>query len=332
VHASVLSQERPAVEVIPVGEIAAPHGPLSRTRLQQDSWVPHILGAADRRSAARSGRAIGRLVELPVGTMHVREDGPPDGPMVVLLHGYASSLHAFDRVTPILATADRVVRVDLLGHGSSPLEAPDYGAEAQAAMIARVLDQLGVTPETVVGHSFGADVAIALAEQTGRVTRVVVIGQAPDYADARLPRGNQLLSHPRAGRWLRRLAPAAAIDRASRFAFAPGAHAAELFDQPDRRSVDFRATAPAMHRTVLLDRPHALAMRGLDARLADLALPTLVILGAQDQLYPVARTQARYARVPGVRVEVLAGSGHSPPLEQPEATARLIAGFSAAAS
>jgi pimeloyl-ACP methyl ester carboxylesterase len=288
------------------------------------------VDAARAARAARSGRAIGRLVELPAGRVHVREDGPPDAPTIVLLHGYASSLHVYDRVAPILATAHRVIRVDLLGHGSSALDAPDYRAEAQAAMIARVLDELGVPPETVVGHSFGADVAIALAEQTGRATRVVVIAQAPDYADARLPPGNRLLSHPLAGRWLRRLAPAAAIDRASRFAFAPGAQAAELFDRPDRRSVDFRATAPAMHRTVLLDRPRALAIRGLDARLADLSLPTLVILGAQDQLYPVAPTRARYARVPGVRVEVLPDSGHSAPLEEPESTARLIRDFALA--
>jgi pimeloyl-ACP methyl ester carboxylesterase len=311
--------------LIPVAEMAAHHGSISPSPLQQDGGVGSVTG--NPASAARTGRAIGRLVELPVGPVHVREDGPVDAPPIVLLHGYASSLHAYDRVTPILATTSRVIRVDLLGHGSSPLDAPDYGAEAQAAMVADVLDRLGRAPETVVGHSFGADVAIALAERTGRATRVVVIGQAADYAHARLPRGNQLLSHPLTGLWLRRLAPPAAIDRASRFAFAPGAPAAELFDQPDRRSVDFRATAPAMHRTVLLDRPRALATRGLDARLADLALPTLVILGAQDQLYPVAPTRARYACVPGVRVEVLAGSGHSAPLEQPEATARLIRDF-----
>lgn len=285
--------------------------------------VPH----ADRELAARSGRAIGRFVSTPVGPIHLREDGPADAPAVVLIHGYASSLHAFDRLTPFLAARLRVVRVDLLGHGSSVFAAPDYGHRAQARVIAGALDQAGVSASTVVGHSFGADVAIALAQLRPDLERVAVVAQAPDYTDASLPRGNQLLRPAYVGRLLRRLAPAAVVDRASRFAFAPGVDPVSLFDRPDRRATDFRATAPGVHRMVLHDRPRELAARSLDQRLADLGRPALVILGAQDQLYPVRPTQARYARVPGVRVEMLAASGHSPPLEQPEATARLIEQF-----
>jgi pimeloyl-ACP methyl ester carboxylesterase len=283
-------------------------------------------------AAARAGRAVGRLVELPVGAVHVREDGPGDAPTVVLLHGYASSLHAFDRLTPLLATRHHIVRVDLLGHGCSAFDAPDFGHQAQADAVAAALDRLGVSPHTVVGHSFGADVAIALAARSATARQVVVIGQAPDYADARLPRGNQLLRRPGVGRWLARCAPAAAVDRASAFAFAPDIDPAGLFERPDRRWVDFRATAPAVHRTMLVDRPRALAERGLDARLVDLALPALVILGDQDRLYPAGPTRDRYARLPGVRVELLAGSGHSPPLEQPAATADLIERFVAESS
>lgn len=284
---------------------------------------------AGRPAAARSGRAIGRLVATPAGPIHVREDGRADAPAVLLIHGYASSMHGFDRLTPFLAARLRVVRVDLLGHGASVSAAPDYGHQAQARAVAGALDRAGVSASVVVGHSFGADVAIALAELRADLERVVVVAQAPDYTDASLPRGNQLLRPAYVGRLLRRLAPAAAVDQASRFAFAPGVDAASLFDQPDRRVTDFRATAPGVHRMVLHDRPRDLAVRGLDRRLADLGRPALVILGAQDQLYPVRPTQARYARLPGVRVEILADSGHSPPLEQPESTARLIEGFSA---
>ncbi len=158
---------------------------------------------------------------------------------------------------------------------------------------------------------------------------MVVVAQAPDYSAARLPRGSRLLSHPLVGPWLHRLATVATVNRASRFAFAPGAPAADYFDRPDRRLLDYRAAAPEMDRTVLIDRPRLLATRGLDQQLRDLHRPALVILGARDQLYPVEPTRAAYERVPGVRVEVLADSGHSPPLEQPAETAGLIRDVSA---
>jgi pimeloyl-ACP methyl ester carboxylesterase len=242
--------------------------------------------AADRRrAAARAGQAIGRMVRLPVGLVHVREDGPPDAPVVLLLHGFASSMHSFDRVTPLLAPDRRVVRIDLLGHGSTTAAVPDLGSQAQAAMVTAVLDRLGLAPNTVVGHSFGADVAIAVAAADDEsAARVVVIGQAPDYSTARLPRGSALLRHPVAGPWLHRLALAAAVNRASRFAFAPGAPAGSYFDREDRRVLDYRATAPAMDRTVLVDRPRLLAARGLDQQLRDLGRPALVILGRLDRL------------------------------------------------
>jgi pimeloyl-ACP methyl ester carboxylesterase len=117
------------------------------------------------------------------------------------------------------------------------------------------------------------------------------------------------------------------VRRAARFAFARGARPADLFDQPGRIVQDFRMTSPAMYRTVLVDRPRALAEQGLDARIRRLGIPTMVVLGAQDQLYPLAATRSRYAALPGVQVETLVGSGHSPNVEQPERVAQLIRDF-----
>jgi pimeloyl-ACP methyl ester carboxylesterase len=128
------------------------------------------------------------------------------------------------------------------------------------------------------------------------------------------------------GPLLHRLSPGPAVRRLSQFAFGPAARAAWLFDRPGRLVHDFRRTSPAMYRAVLVDRPRLLARRPLDDRLRDLGRPTLVILGALDQLYPVDASAERYAAVPGVRVEVLPRSGHSPVLEEPGAVARLILG------
>src|SRR5512145_1691034 len=62
---------------------------------------------------------VGRVIELPDGDLQVREDGPADGPPVVLLHGFACSLRWWDDIVPVLAREHRVIRFDLLGHGGS---------------------------------------------------------------------------------------------------------------------------------------------------------------------------------------------------------------------
>src|SRR3954470_9530250 len=131
-------------------------------------------------SQVRHREVIGRLVDGPAGAVHVREDGPLGAPTVILLHGFSSSMHSFDSLAPLLAADRRVVRVDLLGHGCSP-SAASYLSGCQAEMVSAVMDQLRLARVTVVGHSFGADVAIALAEQRRDVDRLVLLAQAPDY-------------------------------------------------------------------------------------------------------------------------------------------------------
>jgi len=131
-------------------------------------------------------RRIGDLVRVDGHDVHVRQDGPQDAPAVVLVHGFACSMHWFDRVAAKLATEHRVIRVDLLGHGCTSA-ASNLDAETQAHAMSAVLEQLETNGATAVGHSFGADVVLAMARHTEQVARVVIIAQAPDYNCSRLP-------------------------------------------------------------------------------------------------------------------------------------------------
>ncbi|MDT8909548.1 alpha/beta hydrolase [Amycolatopsis sp. PS_44_ISF1] len=238
------------------------------------------------------------------GPLHVREDGPPKAPVVLLVHGFSGSSRSFDRLVPLLSGRYRVVRVDLRGHGSTGGHT-GLDALSQAAAVAEVVAGLGAAAITAVGHSFGADVVLALAARTSRVERVVVIGQAPDYSYATFPPGHHLL--PRFGGPLRRLASSPGLRRLGPVA-------------------DFAATSPAMARTVLLDRRHVLADRPLDGQLRELGRPGLVILGARDRFYDCAKTAARYAAV-GARVEIVAGAGHSVAGTHPREVSLLLKEF-----
>lgn len=258
--------------------------------------------------------------------MYVADEGPRNGPVLLLLHGFASSHRAWDRVVPDLVADHRVVRPDLLGHGRTGGRAAD--APAQAEAVARELDRLGLEDVVVVGHSFGADVAAELVTGPAahRFVRVMIVAQAPDYSEATMPGVGRIMTHRRWSplfwnltvrqllvpvRWLARR-------RAE-----PG----NLAEFGVNALADLRRLDPAMFRVVLVDRPARLADDPLDRRLAGSGLPVSVLLGDADHFYG-DRPAPRYRAI-GAEVEIVPGGAHAMPILSPEVVVRAIRGLTA---
>jgi pimeloyl-ACP methyl ester carboxylesterase len=276
-------------------------------------------------------RRIGDLVRVDGHEVHVRQDGPEDAPAVVLVHGFSCSMHWFDRMAAGLAAEHRVIRVDLLGHGCTSA-ATDLHAEAQAQAMSGVLQQLGTNAATAVGHSFGADVVLAMARRTDHIARVVIIAQAPDYHCSRLPPIAFLPGLPALATLTHRLTPPWMARISRRVGFTPGHHDDDGSDDgshdPQRIALDRAAMHPRMYRTILADRRSRLAALPLDVQVRDLGLPVLAILGGRDRLYPSTFTAARY-RAAGARVVVIDDAGHSVTVQRPTEVAELIRDFAA---
>ena len=170
-------------------------------------------------SSAR--RRIGDLVRVDGHDVHVRQDGPEGAAAVVLVHGFSCSMHWFDQVAAELAAEHRVIRVDLLGHGCTSA-ATNLDAAAQARAMSAVLQRLGTNGATAVGHSFGADVVLAMARRTDQIARVVIIAQAPDYDCSRLPPIAFLPVLPVLATLTHRLTPPWMARISSRVGFVPG--------------------------------------------------------------------------------------------------------------
>jgi pimeloyl-ACP methyl ester carboxylesterase len=88
---------------------------------------------------------------------------PGDGPSILLLHGLASSSHIWDLVAPRLAPRFRVVAYDQRGHGLSGKPPSGYGFDRLIADAVAVIRTLELERPEVVGHSWGANVALQLA-------------------------------------------------------------------------------------------------------------------------------------------------------------------------
>ena len=85
---------------------------------------------------------------------------------VVLLHGYLESMVVWDDFVPLLKDKVRVVTLDLPGHGVSVVKDEPHTMEYLADCVAGAMEALGIKRYSVVGHSMGGYVSLAMCEPT----------------------------------------------------------------------------------------------------------------------------------------------------------------------
>ena len=252
------------------------------------------------------------------GELHVVEAGSPTAPTMLLIHGTAGSLVWWDPIVPALAEHYHVVRVDLAGHGQSP-PARSYDVATQANRVSAVLDRLGAGTATVVGHSSGGFVATALAEQRPDIVRSLVLINTGPAPDTFAPQGplSRLVTLPLVGRLIWTLRSEGTIRKGLGTAFT------RPVEIPDAivdavRDMTYRAFTQAPRASLAY-----IAQRSIPARLAELDAQVLVIFGTEDRRWR-SQSAASYRAVPSARVELLPGVGHTPMLEEPQITTKLI--------
>jgi len=251
-------------------------------------------------------------------TFHVIEEGA--GQPVVLLHGHTLDLRVWDEQAPIWAGAGyRVIRYDQRGHGRSGSPPCGYRFGDHAADLAALLRGLGAAPAHVVGLSKGGGIALELALRSpGLLRSLTLVGPlVPDYplsaelldSFKQLARAIRTDGVERAvrGGWLRHPLIASAHSlpavrqrvEAMLQAFPAGEYFATARDQADR---DWKAVD----------------------RLAEIAVPTLVVTGEHDVPDFAAMARLVAERIPGCRLAIVPGCGHLVPLERGDDLARLV--------
>jgi pimeloyl-ACP methyl ester carboxylesterase len=267
---------------------------------------------------------IGSVVDLPGGDLQVREDGSPKGPPVVLLHGFASSIHWWTPVAKRLASRFHVIRIDLLGHGGSAKPKSGYSMENQAHLVALALARLGIRDAIVAGHSMGGVVATALAERyPALVKRIVIVDSPPNKDAGELPFLARLGFVPVLGETIRRVVPDSAVRDNLGKAFADG------FDVPDQFVRDFRRMTYRSYDDSHKESSDYNESKAMTDRLAGVRKPLLVIFGTEDDLID-PDSFADYKTVPGAQVVPIPGTGHSPMVEKPDEVSQRISDFAGA--
>jgi pimeloyl-ACP methyl ester carboxylesterase len=241
-----------------------------------------------------------------------------DGPALLLLHAFPLGLFMWEAQAEALA-AHRVIRFDARGFGGSD---PGQGALSMEGIAddgALLLDHLGVAKAVVGGCSMGGYAALAFVRRHPQRLAGLVLQDTRAGADT---------EEAKTGR-----ATLAAKVLAEGASAAVSAFLPKLLGETTWR--ERKALVDALQARILATSPQAIAaaLHGLAARpdsrptLAEVRVPTLVLVGAEDVLTPPAESEAMAAAIAGARLEVVPRAGHLANLERPDAVNAALSAF-----
>src|SRR5207237_6968751 len=263
------------------------------------------------------------------------------GSPLVLLHGLGSSaaVEFYFTLEP-LAANHRVLAIDLPGFGHSDKPVLEYTIELFVKAVRDVMASEELTRAAVMGVSMGGRVALGLAlewpELVQRLMLVDALGVGPPRRVLAyrilLTKGLGELTLSGTARALRRMNPATIRRFWGWYLNRPGRVDSIWSNQ---RIADHGALlSRPEYRAAYLSALRSIAgMRSLrdgvvvEARLPELRMPTLLVWGRHDHIFPASHAEAALKRLPNGRAEIFEESGHTPQMEEPERFNQLVLDF-----
>ncbi|MBA3819868.1 MAG: alpha/beta fold hydrolase, partial [Deltaproteobacteria bacterium] len=258
---------------------------------------------------------------VDVDGVHVRYRASGAGPAVVMIHGYSASSASWLPVIPSLEPRHRVIAIDLKGFGWTSRPAGDYSPAAQAALVWKVLDKLGVADVAIVGHSWGSSVVLSMAvTQPARVRRVALY-DAYVYDD-QVPSFFGWAEQPGLGELLFGLYYRERIEDRGPLAYHDERWVTQARVEYLEAELDRPGTVAAALATA---RKHQFAT--LHEQLKAFTRPVLLLWGEQDQVTPLRFGQRLANELANAELKVYPLCGHAPMIEAHGPSTRDLARF-----
>ncbi|MET8825254.1 4-carboxymuconolactone decarboxylase [Streptomyces sp. NPDC004610] len=251
------------------------------------------------------------MSETPPNTLQYRVDGPEEAPVLILGPSLGTTWHMFDRQVPELAEQWRVFRFDLPGHGGAPAYPAGSVGELTARLLA-TLDSLGVQRFGYAGCALGGAVGVELAlRHPERLASLALIAASPRFGTPDEFRQRGVIVRTNGLDPIARTAP----DR-----WFTGGFAAAQPAITDWAVQMVRTTDPGCYIAAC----EALATFDVRPELGRVGVPTLVLVGSDDQVTGPAEARTLVAGIPDARLAVVPGASHLVPVEQPAAVTDLL--------
>ena len=262
------------------------------------------------------------LLTTSRGTFRVAIDGSPDAPALVLSNSLGTTLEMWDGQAEALAGRYRVLRYDTRGHGGSPVTPGPYRMDGLGQDVLSLLDALNIDKAAFCGISMGGHTGLWLGVHAGaRMRGIAVCNSAAKIGTAQA--------------WQERAATVRSQGAAAMQALADSAPSRWFtagFTQahPDivqRAQAWIAGIAPEGYAACC----EALATSDLRESIGRIAVPTLLLAGADDPVTTVADAQAMQASIAGSSLAVVPAS-HLSNLEAPQAFEQAVLDFLAHAA
>jgi pimeloyl-ACP methyl ester carboxylesterase len=253
-----------------------------------------------------SSGSVSKKVKLPSGvTLNYVEAGDPNGPAVVLIHGYTDSSFSYSRVLPLIDKRYRLFAIDQRGHGDSDKPAGGYAMKDFAADVAAFMDVKGVKSATIVGHSMGSFVAMQTAlDSPQKVARLVLIGTASTANNKTIAELSTVIDQMKGP-----ISPDFARD------FQVGTSSPDL-------PAEFINTVVVESLKVPMHVWRS-ALAGVMARdykpdLGRIKVPVIIFWGGKETIFPREEQEILKAKLPNASLKIYPNSGHAPHWEEPQ--------------
>ncbi|MGV6820161.1 MAG: alpha/beta fold hydrolase [Parvularcula sp.] len=256
-----------------------------------------------------------QFLTISGATVRIRDEGPKDAPVLILLHGFTFSLESFDGWADRLSSDYRVIRYDLLGHG---LTGPDpekrYSPEARVAFLGEVMDALGIQKAHIAGNSLGGLVAWRFASQyPDRVNKVILVSPAAFSINGVTDKPAPI---PPAMAFYLKTAPEAGIRASLAFVYAD-----DTKITPERVAL---ARAMLTHKgngQAFIEHLEQFTLPDPTEDLTRVKAETLLMWGVQDALIPSVHGSMMVDAMPNATLKMYALAGHVAQEELPDETA-----------
>ena len=255
--------------------------------------------------------------------IHVRDQGKRDGAPLILIHGGNSSLHVWEKMVTVLGDEFRLISLDLPGHGLTGANtAEDYTTLAMTEAIEDVMDALSIEKAVWVGNSFGGRVAWhGTLLRPDRVSGLILIDASGSvtgdpiklYLAARIARSP-------AGGWLvPNFTPKSIVKASLKQVYANDEN---VTDEIVNRHWEL-ARFPGNRDAVLAMTKLSIERYHWD-NIGNIAVPTLILWGEQDETIPLPFAKAFESHIKGSMLITYPNAAHVPMEEIPEDLTRDI--------
>jgi 3-oxoadipate enol-lactonase len=241
------------------------------------------------------------------------------GPLVVFLHGIGGNRSHWDDQLAAFAPEFTAVAPDARGYGDSddyegPLAFGDLAAD-----VLRVVDHFGAARAHLVGLSLGGRIARYFCLRHPHRVATLVLSNTHAGFDALAPGQVDAFIRSRQGPLLAGKTPAEMAPDLVRGVLGKSA--------PAHARERLLASLAGLRKDAYLKTLETSVREDRGAPVERIAVPTLVVTGDEDAVYPPATAEAMARRIPGARLAVIAGAGHVSNLERPEAFNATVLGF-----